>query len=60
MSMKRYNTNYYGKETDKDIGMVEKVGDAGLRVPLLPNGAAHVFSLLKERTNSTGILKQNT
>ena len=60
MSMKRYNTNYYGKEADKDIGMVEKVCDAELRVPLLPNGAAHVFSLLKDKTNSPGILKQKT
>ena len=39
--------NYYGKETDR-IRMVELVKDTtGLRVQLLPNGAAHICSLLK-------------
>jgi len=45
--MENDKKSYYGKETDM-IRMVELVKDTtGLRVQLLPNGAAHICSLLK-------------
>ena len=35
MSMRRYNTNYYDKETDKDMWMVEKVLFCGRRLKMV-------------------------